>query len=40
MLLNLWKINMGERVISIVNGKDGVFYASTDTGKIIKFSSK
>jgi glucose/arabinose dehydrogenase len=39
-LIEFEKINMGERVRSIVNGKDGAFYASTDSGKIIKFSPK
>ena len=39
-LIEFEKINMGERVRSIVNGKDGAFYVSTDSGKIIKFSPK
>jgi glucose/arabinose dehydrogenase len=39
-LIEFEKISMGERVRSIVNGKDGDFYVSTDSGKIIKFSPK
>lgn len=30
-------ISLGDRIRSISNGKDGVFFVSTDTGKIIKF---
>lgn len=39
-LIEFEKINIGERVRSIVNGNEGVFYVSTDSGKIIKFSPK
>ena len=39
-LVEFEKITLGERARSIVNGKDGAFYVSTDNGEIIKFSPK